>query len=99
MLRVRPIRLPQLGHKCFEVRLSPSMVKDSDFRADHAVMAVTVDRDFWQGRHPAGGTILTTYLANSADRESCPDVNLPRPQRMLSQLRLMPDRELGPCPA
>ena len=47
MLRVRPIRLPQLGHKCFEV--SPSMVEIVTSRADHAVMAVTVDRDFWQG--------------------------------------------------
>jgi hypothetical protein len=49
MLRVRLIRLPQLGHKCFEVKPSPSMVEIVNSRADHAVMAVTVDRDFWQG--------------------------------------------------
>jgi hypothetical protein len=30
MLRVRPIRLPQLGHKCFELRPSPSMLENSD---------------------------------------------------------------------
>jgi hypothetical protein len=53
------------------------------------------------GQRPsAGRTILMTFLANLCRiRESCPDVNLPRLQRMLSQLRLMPDRELGPCPA
>ena len=46
MLRVRPIRLPQLGHKCFELRLSPSMVEIVTSKADDDVMAVTVDRDF-----------------------------------------------------
>ena len=44
MLRVRPIRLPQLGHNCFELRLSPSMVEIVTSKADDAVMAVPVDR-------------------------------------------------------
>ena len=52
MLRVRPIRLPQLGHKFFEVRLSPSMVEIRDFQGGSCRHRVTVDRDFWQGRHP-----------------------------------------------
>ena len=72
MLRVRLIRLPQLGHKCFEVKPSPSMVEIVNSRADHAVMAVTVDRDFWQGRHPVGDTILMTYLANSCGSRILP---------------------------
>ena len=42
MLRVRPIRLPQLGHNCFELRLSPSVVEIVTSEADDALMAVTV---------------------------------------------------------
>ena len=65
MLRVRPIRLPQLGHKCFEV--SPSMVEIVTSRADHAVMAVTVDRDFWQGRRSASPSRAARRHATCAD--------------------------------
>ena len=47
MLRVRIIRLPQPGHKCFA--LSTSMPEIVTTTADRAVMAVSVDRGFWQG--------------------------------------------------
>jgi hypothetical protein len=52
MLRVRPIRLPQLGHNCFELRLSPSMVEIVTSKADDAVMAVPVDRVFGRDAIP-----------------------------------------------
>jgi hypothetical protein len=49
MVRVRPISLPQLGHKCVEIRLSPSIVKILKSKPDYAVMAVTVEMDFCRG--------------------------------------------------
>jgi hypothetical protein len=39
------ISLPQLGHKCVEIRLSPSIVKIVKSKPDHAVMTVTVEMD------------------------------------------------------
>ena len=43
MRRLKLIHPPQLGHKCFELGLSPSMLQIVTCAADHAVMAVTVE--------------------------------------------------------
>jgi len=41
MRRLRLIRPPQLGHKCFELKLSPCIAEIMTSAATHAVMAVT----------------------------------------------------------
>jgi hypothetical protein len=61
MVRVRHVRRPQLGHNCFELRLSPSMVEIVTSKADDAVMASQLT-SFWQRRHPARDAILMIYL-------------------------------------
>ena len=48
VVRVRPIGLPQPGHRCFGIRLSPPIREMLTFKADRAVMAVTIERDFWR---------------------------------------------------
>ena len=62
MRRLKLIRPPQLGHKCFELGLSPSIVVIMTSAAENVVMAVTVDLDFWQAPHPADDPRAHIYL-------------------------------------
>ena len=69
MRRLRLIRPPQLGHKCFELTLSPSIVEIVTSAPTHAVMAITGLR-FLAGTASRGRWVLRTYLSNSFDDRS-----------------------------
>jgi hypothetical protein len=72
MQRLRLIRPPQAGHRCFELKLSPCIAEIMTSAATHAVMAVTGLR-FLVGTASLGRWGSRTYLSNSfGDRSAIP---------------------------